>query len=342
MDAATCPWCEAPRKEGPDCPRCGANYAKAEAIKKHGRAEVAATTVLPAEAIDAADAQIFISADAELDDSEAIDDPQTEFLMCASAIPLMLLIGFAFYQFEWGRFIQRLVFTMPVHELGHAVTAWLCGFGAIPTVWVTITMEERGYIAPLAVFAAVAWTMYRGWQADNRALLTTGGLVLLLQAFLTLGLKEHTARSLIVFGGDGMGLILSILLMGSFFFGKGTQLYKGSLRWGFVVIGAGAFVDINGTWWLARRDATEIPFMTRDNGMESDALRLVNEFGWTEAALVNRHIGTCLACMFVLALVYAWGVRNAWLKSRMAEANQPGPDSITPAASRSRRKGKTI
>jgi hypothetical protein len=316
MDATTCPWCEAPRKDGPECPRCGANYAKAEAIKKHGRA-AAAVAAAPAE--DLAEAKIFIAEEAELDDSEVIDDAQAEFWFSAGAIPAMLLIGIGFQSMEWGRFIQRLVFTMPVHELGHAVTAWLCGFGAIPTVWVTITMDERGFVAPVAVLAAVAWTLYRGWQLESRSLLAAGGVLLLLQTILTLGIKEHTARSLIVFGGDGVGLVLSLLLMASFFFGKATQLYKGSLRWGFVAIGAGAFVDINATWWLARRDPSEIPFTTRSNGMESDALRLVNEFGWTEAALVNRHIMACLACMAVLALVYAWGVRKAWLKSQGQE-----------------------
>jgi hypothetical protein len=50
--------------------------------------------------------------------------------------------------------------------------------------------------------------------------------------------------------------------------------------------------------------------------MESDALKLVNEFGWSEAALVNRHILACLACMAVLALVYAWGVRRAWSRTQ--------------------------
>ena len=316
MDSATCPWCEAPRQDGPDCPRCGANYAKAEAIRKHGRAE-SAVAALPAE--DIPETQIFIAGDAELEDSEVIDDPQTEFWMCVAAIPAMLLIAVAFHAMEWGRFMQRLAFTMPVHELGHAVTAWLCGFSAIPTLWVTLTSDGRGFIAPLAVLAAVAWTLYRGWQLESRALLAAGGLILLLQAILTLVIKEDTATALIIFGGDGGGLVLSTLLMGSFFFGKGTQLYKGSLRWGFVAIGAGAFVDINATWWLARRDPSEIPFTTRDNGMESDALRLVNEFGWTEAALVNRHILACLACMAVLALVYAWGVRKAWLKSQGLE-----------------------
>jgi hypothetical protein len=317
MDAATCPWCEAPRKDGPDCPRCGANYAKAEAIRTHGRAGV--TVAAATQAGDEPEVLIYADADEGPEAGAVIDDARTEFLFSAAAIPAMLLIAVVFQSMEWGRFVQRLVFTMPVHELGHAVTAWLCGFGAIPTVWITITMEERGLVAPLAVFAAIAWILYRGWQLESRALLAAGGLVLLLQVVLTLGLKEHTARSLIVFGGDGTGLVLSILLMASFFFGKRTQLYKGSLRWGFVAIGAGAFVDINAVWWAARRDSSEIPFTTRDNGLESDALRLVNEFGWTEAALVNRHIMVCLACMAILALVYAWGVHRAWLKAQAVQ-----------------------
>ena len=314
MDAATCPWCDAPRSEGENCPRCGANYAKAEAIKKHGRAEVAVAPAVAAEP----EIPAFVVAESELEDSKLIDDAQTEFWFCVLAIPATLLLGIVFHQFGAGRFVQRLLFTMPVHELGHAVTAWLCGFGAILTVWITIVMEGRGLVAPVAVAAVALWMGYRGWQVDSRALLVAGILILLLQIVGTLVISADTASALIVFGGDGMGMVLSVLLMGSFFFGKGTQLYKGSLRWGFLVIGAAAFVDINGTWWLARRDSSEIPFTTRDNGLESDALRLVNEFGWSEAALVNRHILACLACMAVLALVYAWGVRCAWLRARDA------------------------
>lgn len=314
MDAAACPWCEAPRQDGPTCPRCGADYAKAEAIRMHGRAAVAVAAATQFD--DGPEPLMFTDVDEDPEANPVIDDPQTEFRFCVAAIPLMLLIASAFHAVEWGRFVQRLLFTMPVHELGHAVTAWLCGFGAIPTVWITIIMEERGWVAPLALLGAMGWMIYRGWQIGSRSLLIAGGTIVALQFICTLVISEGKARALIVFGGDGMGLVLSILLMAGFFFGKTTQVYKGSLRWGFLVIGAAAFVDINATWWAARRDSSEIPYTTRDNGLESDALRLVSEFGWTESALVNRHIGTCLACMAILALVYAWGVRRAWIKSQ--------------------------
>jgi hypothetical protein len=315
--SATCPWCEAPRQEGANCPRCGANYAKAEAIRTHGRAEVVPAAAIQAEG--EPEALIFTAADEDPEASAVIDDPQTEFRFCAAAIPLMLLVAIAFNAMEWGRFAQRLVFTMPVHELGHAVTAWLCGFGAIPTLWITITMEDRGFVAPLAILGAVGWMMHHGWQIGSRSLLLAGGAILALQLVCTLVISEDKARALIVFGGDGMGLVLSILLMASFFFGKTTQVYKGSLRWGFLAIGAAAFVDINAVWWAARRDSSEIPYTTRENGLESDALRLVGEFGWTESALVNRYIALCLVCMAVLALVYSWGVRKAWFKAQAAQ-----------------------
>lgn len=312
---ATCPWCDAPRGDGPDCPRCGANYAKAEAIRTHGRA-VPAAPAIPR----AGEPRIAFAEIADLDGRHVIDDPMTEFRFSVGAIPAMLLLALIFHAFEWGRFVQRLVFTMPVHELGHAVTAWFCGFGAIPTVWVTISAESRGIVAPVLLLAAIAHVFYRGWQLDSRGLMSAAGLMVLLQVLGTFVIRDSTAEALIVFGGDGIGLVIGILLMGSFYVGRSTQLYKGSLRWGFVAIGAVAFVDINATWWAAHSDATEIPYMVRANGMESDALRLVNEFGWPEAVMVSRHITMCVACMAALALIYGWGV---WRAKAAADAAQP-------------------
>ena len=161
--------------------------------------------------------------------------------------------------------------------------------------------------------------MHRAWLAENRGILVLGGVILLLQAVGTLGIKADTARALISFGGDGMGMVLAALLMSSFFFGKNTQLYKGSLRWGFVAIGAAAFVDMYATWWTSRSDFTNIPFGSFESGMPSDALRLVEEFGWAKEALVHRYVVLGLCCLLALASVYAWGVWRAWQKAEVAK-----------------------
>jgi hypothetical protein len=253
-------------------------------------------------------------------DAGVVSDPQLELKFCIGAIPSMLLLALGFHASEFGHMLQRMFLAMPVHELGHAVTAWLCGFLAMPTLWFTRIADERGLVAPLVLLGGVGYMMYRAWLAENRRLLVLGAMVLLLQALGTLGISADTARALFSFGGDGMGMVLATLLMATFFFGKNSQLYRGSLRWGFVAIGSAAFVDMYATWWAAWIDSTNIPFGMIEGGTPSDALRLVEEHGWTEQALVRRYIvlGTC--CLITLAAVYAWGVRRAW---QVADAAQP-------------------
>ncbi len=169
---------------------------------------------------------------------------------------------------------------------------------------------NQGLIAPLALFAALGYALYRAHIANQLPAMVAVDMLMLLQIFGTLIIQPETARMLITFGGDGMGMMLATLLMSSFFFGKHTQLYKGSLRWGFVVMGAAAFIDMYATWWKARKDVNAIPYGTLD-GMASDAMKLVEVHGWTLQLLVQRHVVVGACCLLLLTLVYAWGVRRA-------------------------------
>src|SRR6185503_896076 len=120
-----------------------------------------------------------------------------------------------------------------------------------------------------------------------------------------------------------MGMVLATALMATFFFGKDTQLYKGSLRWGFLAIGAAAFVDMFAVWLAARRDFAAIPFGEMEGVGLSDATRLVDDFGWTAEAMVRRYVALGVCCLVALALVYAWGVREA--KRRIGAESGEGP-----------------
>lgn len=307
----TCPWCSAPRDTGESCPRCGANYAKAEAIKAHGRALPAVQAPQTPAALPAEAAAIQIE---EVPDAwAAVDDAELEWKFCLGAIPIALCIALAFNASGLGASLQRISLTMPVHEFGHAVTAWFCGYTAIPTLWKTVIPDTRGFVAPLALAGALGYLIFRARQTQHMPLLYAGGALLLLQAIATLGIKTETAQMLITFGGDGMGMVLATALMASFFVGKNTQLYKGALRWGFVVIGAAAFVDIYATWWRSRKDEGAIPYGTT-GGMATDAMKLVDEHGWTLQLLVQRYVTLGVCCLIVLAIVYAWGVRHAGLQ----------------------------
>ena len=245
----------------------------------------------------------------------AVDDPELEWKFCVGALPAMLALGVLFHLF--APFLQRTFLAMPVHELGHAITAWLCGYFAIPTLWKTLVPDERGFVAPLVLAGGMGWMMLRAWRAGKPGLAALGVAVLVLAAIGTLGLKYKTTQMLIVFGGDGLGMVIATALMATFFFGKDTQLYRGSLRWGYLAIGAAAFVDIFSVWLAARRDYGRIPFGEQEGGPQSDATRLVDDFGWSADQLVGRYVALGVCCLIALALVYAWGVRQAWmLKNR--------------------------
>jgi hypothetical protein len=242
---------------------------------------------------------------------EGVDDPELELKLAAGALPAMLLAALLIHWSGIGPMIQRIFLTMPVHELGHAITAWFCGYAAVPILWKTIVPETRGFLMPLVFFGGMGWVIWRAWQAENRTLMALGVAVLLVHLVGTFFIKSETAQMLIVFGGDGMGLVLSTLLMGSFFFGKNTNLYQGGLRWGFIAIGAAAFVDIYATWWAARTDSGKIPFGEQDGGSHSDATRLVDDFGWSADQLVRRYVVLGVLCLFALLLVYLWGLWQA-------------------------------
>ena len=281
----TCPWCNAPKAGGESCPKCGANYAKAEQIKTQGKAQLekpAAATVLEAVV------EVPLAAAIVGIDDRPVEDPELEFKFCVAAIPGMMLLALLFHFLLPG--MQRIVFGMPVHELGHAVSAWFTGFWAIPTLWKTLIPDERGMIAPVLLAGAIGWMMFSAWRAGKTYLVAIGAVLLVLQGLGTFWIRQSTAIALYTFGGDGMGMVLATALMATFFFGKRSQLYKGALRWGFLVIGAAAFTDMFATWTAALGDRGRIP--------------------------IGEIEGVGLLCLISLALVYAWGVRLAWKKAK--------------------------
>lgn len=249
---------------------------------------------------------------------QSVKNLTLERQFCLWAIPAMLFVAMMFNITSLGHFLQRTFLTMPVHELGHAVTAWFCGFAAIPMPWRTLAPEARGVTAPLILAGLLGLQLFRGWQADRKPVVYVCSVLLFMQALGTFILKHDTAQQWIIFGGDGIGMVFAVLLIGSFYAGKDTQIYKGALRWGFLVIGAATFVDIFGTWWRAYRNEAQIPFGT-SGGEASDMMKLVETWQWTLQEVVMRYLTLGFACMLVIALIYAWGL---WRVNQEVDARQ--------------------
>ena len=236
----SCAWCDAPKTSELVCPRCGANYAKAEAIKRLGTAK---DVVDPAPSREPSVVFAY-EQDTAPDYQKLVKDPVSEWHNCLFALPLMLLGAWACQYWHVFDGLQRIVFGMPLHELGHAVTAWLSGHNAIPTFWFTHTSAGRGYSCALLLLGVYAALLRYGYRTRQRYWYALVAVLVCVQIIGTFVINPDTSDMLIIFGGDGMGMVLATFMMSTFYMGKETQLYKGSVRWGLLFWGAAAFMDM--------------------------------------------------------------------------------------------------
>jgi hypothetical protein len=225
------------------------------------------------------------------------------------ALPVALLLAWAVVHAGFLHSLLRIVLSMWIHELGHAVAAWLCGRFAFPGPWFTPVGAQRSWVVALVVAVVVAIGIQRLWRRHK---VGAGALALVFvaQAICTLGLSERQAMSFIIWSGDGGCMLLGSLLMLSLYARKHSQIRVGWLRWGFLVIGAAAFADGFATWWAARTDPEAIPFGENEGQGQSDPTVLVFQYGWSLKGMVWSYLWVGFACLALLLLAYVLGLRR--------------------------------
>ena len=189
---------------------------------------------------------------------------------------------------------------MWVHETGHAVAAWLCGYQAFPGPWFTPIAGDRSPFFTLLLVGIVCAGGYRAWQLGRTFWIASAAIVVLLIAYCTFVLSPASAQQLIIFSGDGGSLVLGTLLMLTVYARESNPVRANQLRWGFLVIGAFAFVGALGTW---TGPIDQLPFGENENGL-SDPTVLTEQFGWTTRMLIDRYRQLANACLAAMAAVY--------------------------------------
>ena len=280
-----CPGCGAPRLPMAYCPQCQTPY------ETPGQASPPQPT-----------GRVWQAED---------NDAQLELRLRAIAPALALVLAWLVYRSAFGQSFFRVFLSMWVHELGHAVTAWLSGFAALPGPWRTSVADERSIVVTLLLLAALGSLGYRAWRARRFGIVAGAALVALTQLVFTFVLPAERARALITFGGDGGGLVLGTLLFLPFYSRPGSYVHRHWLRWGFLVIGAFGFMDPFLQWWRARSDTDSIPYGEMEGVGTSDPTRLTDDFNWTEKQLVSRYVTLGVVCLLVMIAAYAYGLYAA-------------------------------
>jgi len=226
-----------------------------------------------------------------------------------------------------GRFFLRVFFGMPLHELGHAVSAWLCGVIALPTFWFTRIEDSRSWFLRLLMLGGLAYLGRRSFVQKRYGRVAVWSALAVVLVVCGFFLPMRTAKALFYFAGDGAGMVLGALAMSGFFARKGSRLHRGALRWGFLVIGAAAYVDIAHTWLAAWHHHDAIPYGMNEGQGLSDPSHLSEEYGWTDSQLVTRYLLVAAACAVAFAASWWRAVRQQRERVRLVEAGKDPDDS---------------
>jgi hypothetical protein len=120
-------------------------------------------------------------------------------------------------------------------------------------------------------------------------------------------------------------MLFGAALASSFLLPPTVKALQGGLRIGWLVTGAIAWADAMHLWVLARRDPANLPFGL-ENGMESDATKLVDRFHWAEEVMISRYLTLGTVCLLAVLAAWAWALRRATIAAPPTRArSRPGP-----------------
>ena len=223
------------------------------------------------------------------------------------APPAVFLLGYLLMHAGAENFV-RIFFGRQLHELGHAVAAWVTGFSAFPGLWVTSVSAERSIAVTLVILGCLGFVGYRVWVAERTTLVYAMAAVAVFVLFCTFGVPVQKARTAITFLGDGGMMLLGCALVLTFWAPVGSHLHTSWLRWGFLVIGMFAILDGVFTWWPARTDPSVIPYGEIDGVGLSDCTKLVDVANWSQQQLIDRYSLVIYIVYAVIAARWAYGV----------------------------------
>jgi len=315
-----CPKCQFDHPlQTTECLKCGIVFSRYLAAQEAAASQAAVAVPLPVtQAAHALQAVALPSpaASADTDRDDAFRDDAVRELKCrALALPLALFAARLLVRTGFG-FVAGML-AMLVHESGHAVTAWLTGRWAIPTLWVTMHGDERSWPVVLILASAICFGGFVAWKMERWGWLCIAGAALLLQLFF-LSLPQYLDGALITFGGDGGALVLATILMAMFYAPRESAICRSwGLRWGLLVIGALAFMHVYALW---SGPVENIPFGEIEGVNLSDPSLLTIMYGWSSLQLVDRYVRLAEVCLAALAALYVWGLVSAYLDVRSADA----------------------
>ena len=204
-------------------------------------------------------------------------------------------------------------FSTWIHELGHAIVAWLSSYLAVPLpIGLTVRGAHRNGIVYVCLLFLLGFLCLTGWRMRRRWLMELAASLVLAQCAMTWLLSERTVEMLITFGGVGGELALSTFLIVGFYV-RLPDRWRWEV-WRFVVLGLAmhTFWDALWQWHRIAHGVAVIPWGSPwcaifDEGeICGDMNRLHAKFGWSTRRIIQTYATLGKGCALILVGVYLY------------------------------------
>jgi len=239
------------------------------------------------------------------------EEAQDEVKIKLYALPAALLLGLLIARF-WGEAgYWAALFT---HEAGHAVFAWFTGSAGVPLfLWGYTVTFPRMFLWPCMVTAGLG---YGGYVAYRRKRWFWVAASMVLFALLMVGAtrSKDEAERWVTFGGDAGSLMLSTMLIASFYARPNAFVSRTMARWPMMVFGCITFMSTYSTWspMLQSHAFTSISSWLQEDtgGMGMGDLEVLQQY-WTIPAIKSHFLAVGNGCLLAIVVMYCIGVVQA-------------------------------
>ncbi len=207
-----------------------------------------------------------------------------------------------------------------IHELGHALPAWLSGRAALPLPFgFTFWREESSWFTALCLAFLIGVLGVASWRERRTFGVVLAGALFALQGFCTLLVPDETMIGWIVAGGLAGELVLSALLVVAFYYPLPDRIRWDFWRFVVLLPSACVFASAFAMWVRIDLGIQGLPFgsiVGAPGDGTGDVERLMASYDWTPEGMTAfyRTLGTF--CLLAIGGHYAiFGLRAFWKRS---------------------------
>lgn len=216
-------------------------------------------------------------------------------------------IGLRLLGFSGG--LLHGMFSVPVHELGHAIVCWMGGRAAIPTfLFVTISSGSQDR-SPLIWGFGVALVLFLLWRSVKGRYYF--GSVLWVITFLFqlhfFFCRSEVFEKWIKADGIAAEFWLSALLISLFYYRVPESWNWNPIRYFALLAGAFTFQSSFALWRAAKKDNSLLPWGSAIGGEDDgngDLNSLNDDFGWSVDHILSFYNQLAVICLIVIVAHY--------------------------------------